>query len=440
MQLRMTALAYLAALALAVSCGAPTCLANDPWGAQVNKPDEQTKKKAPQKKQAKRKPASKKPAKQSSKGRLSLTGDRTATMARVEIDASAKVRVFTLPNPYRVIVELTGTRIQAPSNPKSTGHGLVQQYHSGLFEAGKSRIVMETLGPVKATQFPFADSGSGAKILEVALTPIPVTEFGKGTGSAPPVTAQPDVTGLPGGAAKAPGTKPVVVIDPGHGGIDPGAVGDKNMLEKSIVMAVGAKLEKVLKNRKRYTVHLTRRKDVFVSLDQRLKFSHDKQADLFVSLHADSIEQSSWATKISGATVYTLSEKASDEQARLMAEKENASDLLAGLPTTTTENDEVRSILIDLMKRETATFSTEFARSVRSNLKKSVKLSRRPMRSAAFKVLKQTNTPSVLVELGYISNPTDAKRLSSPEWQLKVASSIANAVDSYFSKRTARAK
>ena len=212
------------------------------------------------------------------------------------------------------------------------------------------------------------------------------------------------------------------------------------MLEKNIVMQVGAKLEKVLKKRKRYTVHLTRRKDVFVSLDQRLKFSHDKQSDLFVSLHADSIEKSSWATKISGATVYTLSERASDEQARLMAEKENASDLLAGLPTTTTENDEVRNILIDLMKRETASFSSEFARFVRSNLKKSVKLSRRPMRSAAFKVLKQTNTPSVLVELGYISNPTDAKRLSSPEWQLKVATSIANAVDSYFSKRTARAK
>ncbi len=435
MRPRQTALASLAALAATAFCTAAPCAANDPWGAQVNKANERTKPAASQKK-----PKRKEASKRSNQGRLSLTGDKTATMARVEIDASAKVRVFTLPNPYRVIVELTGTKVLPPANPKSSGHGLVQQYHSGQFEAGTSRIVMETLGPVKATQFPFSDLASGGKVLEVALTPIPVAQFGKGTGSAPPVTAQPELSDLPGGAAKAPGSKPVVVIDPGHGGIDPGAVGDKDMLEKNIVMQVGAKLEKVLKKRKRYTVHLTRRKDVFVSLDQRLKFSHEKQSDLFVSLHADSIEKSSWATKISGATVYTLSERASDEQARLMAEKENASDLLAGLPTTTTENDEVRNILIDLMKRETASFSSEFARFVRSNLKKSVKLSRRPMRSAAFKVLKQTNTPSVLVELGYISNPTDAKRLSSPEWQLKVATSIANAVDSYFSKRTARAK
>ncbi len=143
---------------------------------------------------------------------------------------------------------------------------------------------------------------------------------------------------------------------------------------------------------------------------------------------------------ISGATVYTLSERASDEQARKMAEKENASDLLAGLSSTQGDNDEVKNILIDLMKRETASFSAEFAGVLRGNLGKSIQLSRDPMRSAAFKVLKQTHAPSVLIELGYMSNTGDAKRLNSPEWQKKVAAAIANAIDAYFSSRTARAK
>lgn len=423
----------------------------DPWGAEVAKPQPEAA--APAAKPP-RKPAAKP---DEGKGHLNLSGDRSATMARMELDGDVSVQVFTLPNPYRVIVDLTGTTVLSPPKPGS-GFGLVERYHSGRFEAGKSRIVMETLGPVKATAFPISPGPNGTKVLEIALTPMPVNEFGQGTGAAPaaPAATEPPPAadggisaggvppdfgaGLPGTTPPPPPARPVIVIDPGHGGIDPGAIGAENLLEKTIVMAVGEQLAQALNAKDRYEVRLTRSSDVFVALDQRVAFSRKNTANLFISLHADSLEQSSMSQSISGATVYTLSERASDEQARKMAEKENASDLLAGLSSTQGDNDEVKNILIDLMKRETASFSAEFAGVLRGSLGKSVQMSRDPMRSAAFKVLKQTHAPSVLIELGYMSNTGDAKRLNSPEWQKKVATAIANAVDAYFSSRTARAK
>lgn len=439
---------------MALHCAAHAADA-DPWSADVAKPSTDAAAQRPAK--APRKAPSGKASDQ--KGQLNLSGDRSATMARLEFDGDSTVRVFTLPNPYRVIVELAGSTVLPPPKPGSSGLGLVERYHSGQFEAGKSRIVMETLGPVKATSFPISAGANGAKVLEVALTPIPVNAFGRGTGETVAAAAKPEPpagidgpgisaggvppdfgAGLPGTTPPPPPARPVIVIDAGHGGIDPGAVGAENVLEKAIVLAVALSLEKVLKARDRYQVLMTRTADVFVPLDQRVAFSRKSAANLFISLHCDSLEQSSVTQTISGATVYTLSERASDEQARQMAEKENASDLLAGLTTREGEEDEVKNILIDLMKRETASFSAEFAYVLRGSLKKSTQLSRDPKRSAAFKVLKQTNAPSVLIELGYMSNANDAKRLNSPEWQLKVATAIADAIDAYFASRTARAK
>lgn len=428
-------------------CIANAAGAGDPWSTEVSKPEP--------KPRVRDGGAASSPAPQQGPGTLNLTGDKSATLARVELDGDPAVQVFTLPNPYRVIVELTGTTLKSPSKPASNGFGLVERYHSGRFEQGKFRIVMETLGPVKATLFPTAPTKSGTKLVEIALTPMPITEFGAGTGGAPPkpparpenpagITAggvPPDFgADLPGMAPAKPPERPIIIIDPGHGGIDPGAIGAEGLLEKNVVMAVAEELRQVLQGRDRYQIRLTRSADVFVSLDQRVHFSRSNAASLFISLHADAIEQTSMAQTVSGATVYTLSERASDEQARIMAEKENASDLLAGLSGESKEGDEVKNILIDLLKRETATFSAQFANVLRNNLQKSIQMSRDPMRSAAFKVLKQTHAPSVLVELGYVSNTADAKRLNSREWQKTVAAAIATAVDGYFSNRSARAQ
>ena len=307
----------------------------DPWGAEVERHGAR----AGAEQGPAARPVAKKnaPAPAGGKGDLTLSGDSSATIARLELDGDVAVKVFTLANPYRVIVDLTGATV--PSQPKpGSGLGLVERYHSGRFEAGKSRIVMETLGPVKATAFPLVPGAKGAKVLEVAMTPMPVKEFGEGSGMAPPppppapeqpagggggISAggvPPDFgAGLPGTTAPPPPARPVIVIDPGHGGIDPGAVGAESLLEKHIVLAVSEQLEQVLKAKDRYEVRMTRTSDVFVALDQRVAFSRKNAANLFISLHADSLEQSAAAQQISGATVYTLSERASDEQARIMA-------------------------------------------------------------------------------------------------------------------------
>lgn len=375
---------------------------------------------------------------------MGFSGDAARTFVKVALSRDVAIDVFTLADPFRVIIELPDTTFPISVQPGTKGKGLVESYHNGVFQAGKGRIVLETLGPVRVTTFPLSPGPDGkGKMLEVALVPMPVSEFAKGTGAGRAdvekvVTALPE--GVPESPAAPPPARPVIVIDAGHGGIDPGAVGQGMLLEKNVVFAVARKLEQALKGRQRYEVRMTRTADVFVSLDQRVAESRKNAANLFLSIHADSIEQQSMAQNVSGATVYTLSERASDEQARKMAEKENASDLLAGLASTKKEDDEVKDILIDLLKRETATFSAEFSNVLLTKLKPKIQLSRDPSRSAAFKVLKQTHAPSVLIELGYMSNDADVQRLNSSEWQERIAEAIASAIDAYFASRKASAR
>ena len=299
---------------------------------------------------------------------------------------------------------------------------------------------LDTTGPVRIERAAMtaAPKGNGIVFTFDMVTTAPES-FGMGTGAG---KAEPSPT-PPADESKALAKpkrsgKAIIMIDPGHGGIDGGATGASNVLEKNVVLAVGKELGRQLATTGRYDVRMTRASDVFISLDQRLNMSLTQGVDLFISLHADSLPEQNIAQTIRGATIYTLSERASDEQARRMAEKENASDLVAGLSSADSRgDDEVKSILIDLMKRETANFSTDFSNTLVHKMKRATTLSRDPQRAAAFKVLKQTHAPSVLIELGYLSNLEDEKLLNSPEWHKKVASSITAAVDSYFTKRTA---
>jgi N-acetylmuramoyl-L-alanine amidase len=373
-----------------------------------------------------------------------LSGDKTRTKFSLDLSAGVMAEIYTLANPYRVIVDLPDVSFRLADGTGQKGTGLVRTFRYGLFAEKKARIVLDTTGPVRIEHAGMTAEPNGRAIVFTfdMVTTAPES-FGMGTGAdratdeAAPSSAP--EAGSPGERSKSKHAgKPIIMIDPGHGGIDGGAVSAANVLEKNVVLAVGKELARQLNAGGRYDVRLTRQSDVFISLDQRLKLSLQHEVDLFISLHADSLAEAHGASSIRGATVYTLSERASDEHARRMAEKENNSDAVAGLSVTKGHgDDEVNSILFDLMKRETANFSTDFSNALIKTLKKTNILSRVPKRAAAFKVLKQTHAPSVLIELGYLSHPEDEKLLNTPAWHRQTATSIAQSVDAYFAKRTA---
>lgn len=221
-----------------------------------------------------------------------------------------------------------------------------------------------------------------------------------------------------------------VVLDPGHGGIDGGARGISGILEKDVTLAFARVLRDELKKYSHINVALTRDSNVFLRLSERVKKAQEFDADLFISIHADTINLHS----LRGATVYTISDKASDAIAKSLAENENKVDLLDGLPAD--ESLEVTDILLDLTRRETHAFSVNFANSIISNLFKSnINLINNPHRYADFQVLRAPDIPSVLIEIGYLSNKEDEELLNNPQWRKQMAISIAHSIRQFAEYR-----
>lgn len=340
--------------------------------------------------------------------------------------------VFMLPDPYRIVLDLPQVSFDLPDNRHSRRVGAISGWRYGLFEPGTSRVVIDASAPMAVkSAFILPPSGSNGNRLVIDLTPTDRESFlaasnetvAKRVALRAPSIRAPNATPAP---APAGDLRRVIVIDPGHGGVDPGALGNKHH-EKEIVLATALTLARKLEKTGRYKVVMTRDRDTFIGLRERIAIARRAGADLFVSLHADSIND----TGLRGLSVYTLSETASDEEAAALATSENKVDIIAGLDLSD-QAPEVTDILIDLAQRRTKNLSARMAAHVVEEMAKVTPLLSRSHRFAGFAVLKAPDVPSVLVELGFLSNPTDHRNLEDPAFRDRLADGLGRAIDSYF--------
>jgi N-acetylmuramoyl-L-alanine amidase len=364
-----------------------------------------------------------------------IGGDSHDTRFVMDFTKKVDVATFTLADPYRVVIDMPQVVFTLPGDSGEHGHGLIKAFRYGLIMEGGSRIVLDVTQPVKVDKaFALAAADGQPARLVLELTPtdrqsyLHIMEMQNSATPEIPVQAS-------AAPANANDKRPLIVLDPGHGGIDSGTKSYNGKVdEKNIVLAFGLRLRELLEKTGRYRVAMTRSTDVFIPLEERVRFARSHHAALFISIHADMLPRSEGRT--SGATVYTVSKKASDAAAARVAAAENKSDMLAGVDLSTQPND-VASILFDLAQRETKIFSVQFAHDLVGSLTGVAPLHDPAIKSAAFVVLKDPDVPSVLVELGYLSSPADVKNLTSPAWRAHTAAALVKAINTYFAPRLA---
>lgn len=363
--------------------------------------------------------------------RIGEHSDRTRFV--IETSDPVAMRVFTLSNPNRVVIDMPTVQWHLDGPPRPTGTGAVHSYRYGLFRPGNSRFVIDLNRPMKVAE-PQILPPSGGYGYRVVIDLFPATPeyFAKTAGWPSDLRARENAAEQLASIAPTPAPpapeKRVIVIDAGHGGIDSGTSGVNGLMEKDLVLDEAIRLGKELVKRANYTVHLTRDTDVFIPLRERVAIARSWHADLFISLHADSNPDPG----VSGLSIYTLSESGSDKEAAALARKENQSDVIAGVDLGG-GNATVAPILIDLAQRDTMNRSSRFASGAVEMLTAATDiLPRQPHRSAAFVVLKAPDVPAVLIELGYLSNQNDAGQMNQAGWRNRVARTIAAAVDRYF--------
>jgi N-acetylmuramoyl-L-alanine amidase len=380
-----------------------------------------------------------------------LAGDGKRTRFILDLDKNIPFRAFALADPYRVVVDLPQLTFQLAPAAGTTGRGLIKAFRYGLVMPGGSRIVFDLAGPARIEKSYVLDAANGQPPrLVLELEAVDRTTFVQslaaesrpdlrpaiGTTDPVPATAVvatgavADATGTTK-AAEPPDTRPVVVIDPGHGGIDNGTQAGGES-EKNLVLGFALALRDRVEKAGKYRVVMTRTDDTFIPLADRVRIARNQSAALFVSIHADALPRREGDAQ--GATIYTLSEKASDAEAERLAELENKADAIGGV-NLTEEPTDVADILIDLAQRETRTFSNRFARLLKNEMKTTVRMHKHPLKSAGFRVLKAPDVPSVLIELGYVSNKSDLEHLVSDHWRSKTVGSVAQAIDTFFAKR-----
>jgi len=350
-------------------------------------------------------------------------GWRGAVELKLSLSQGVPWRVFTLDEPRRVVLDFKEIDWEDLTASELGAVDGVEAVRFGAYRPGWSRMVLDLAGPFAVQSAGMVvEEATGRARLELVLAPNDTLGFAK-TAGAPhdprwdlPVPA--DTTAI-ARESKPDWAPTVVVLDPGHGGIDPGAERD-GVREKDLMLTFARELRDVLRRAGGFEVIMTRDADVFVSLEGRVALAHQHQADVFVSLHADSLSQGN----AKGATFYTLSEEASDAASALLAERHNRADILSGVDLSGAD-DEVTDVLLDLARLETEPRTMMLAETFVEALRETtVRLNRKPLREAGFSVLKAADVPSVLVELGFMSNQQDLANLVDPGWRAAMAAGL----------------
>ncbi len=350
--------------------------------------------------------------------------------SRIEIDFNRKpeVTLSVLSAPYRLVLDLPETSFSS-HNVQPRAGGLASSFRSGLMQEGRSRLVVAMSGPF-VVDTPLVTTSNDGRMFtfSIAVKAVSNDDFAKLLENQTLTTAS--VSGGKGDriAGDKQGGPSVftVVLDPGHGGIDGGAVGVNGAIEKQYTLAFAKELRDRFTGAQNIRVFLTREDDRFIALDERVRIGRQLNANLFISIHADTIAN----PLLRGATVYTLSDTASDEVAHAVAQQENLSDAIGGVDIKV-DDKQVADILIDLTRRETMQFSVKYARSVVSLMQDKVRMINHPHRSAGFRVLRAPDVASILVELGYLSNADDEREISDPAWRKGVLDVLAKSIEDY---------
>jgi len=363
-----------------------------------------------------------------------IGGDEKQTRFVVDLSRKVEMRAFTLANPYRVVIDLPQVSFHFPPKTGERGRGLIKAFRYGLVMPGGSRIVLDAAGPVRVEKA-FVLDPSDSQPARLVLDLITVDRETFMRAAAVDNRLPKDAAKRSEPAPKSNGdSRPIVVLDPGHGGIDSGTRAASGDTEKSVVLDFALTLRDKLEKTGKYRVVMTRSDDSFVPLAERVRIARLRQAQLFISIHCDALARGDGEAE--GATIYTLSDHASDAEAARLADAENRADVISGVDLSV-EPDDIADILIDLAQRETRTFSTQFAQHVVKSLKGAARMHKHPLKSAGFRVLKAPDVPSVLIELGYVSNRQDLKQLLSESWRARAGESIVQAVNAYFTTRLA---
>jgi len=369
-----------------------------------------------------------------------LEGDRSLSVLTVTLTHKVDVEIYPMQSPDRLIIDLPAVNFQIPPAFKLARTPLVKMVRYGLLGSDKARIIIDLAAPALAGRITTQMVASGfARELSIEIKSVEPSMFAKKSQEAEFTRRSTMLTNdnaVEGAVApqtsvkgKISDRRPLIMLDPGHGGPDTGAVGLNNISEKDVVMAFARDLRSLLESRGQFRVMMTRETDVFVPLDERVRMSRLNNASLFISIHADRLAT---ATEVHGFTVYTGSEKATDAESAILADSENRADAMAGADPVAARED-ISDILDDLVRRETRSHSSLFARTLLGRMEASGQvMNKNPHRSAGFRVLRAPDLPSVLLELGYLSSKTDISKLSDAAFRERMTLDIADAVQRFF--------